>query len=242
MSAVTDPTAPARSGRVGRRGVVVAFSGLDGAGKSSQAQRLRGALAARGVETAVHWLPLGHSAVQRRLRSAAVRIASIAGARADDREPATAAPLAGTRQGGAIRRRSGLVTHAWTALVAVIYALTYRVAVAHHARSGRILIFDRYTVDAAAQLRYFQGFRRDFRLQLWILRALAPRPARAYLLDVRPSVALARKAEQYGLEQLSVQAELLRVEAKRFGATRLDGDRDPDELASQILDEVWSVR
>jgi thymidylate kinase len=242
VSAAAGSLPPARPGHAARRGVVVAFSGLDGAGKSSQAQRLRGALAARGVESAVHWLPLGHSGLQRWLRSAAVRIASSARTRADSRTPAAAAPFAGTRQGRAIRERSGLVTHAWTGVVAVIYAVTYRIAVARHARRGRILIFDRYTVDAAAQLRYFQGSRRDFRFQLWILRALAPPPARAYLLDVDPSIALARKAEQYGLEQLSVQAELLRAEAERFGATRLDGDRDPDELADQILNEVWSVR
>jgi thymidylate kinase len=239
---VRGPLARARDAahRSGRRGAVIAFSGLDGAGKSSQAQRLRGALAARGVESDVHWLPLGHSPVQRRLRSGAVRVLSLPGP--DGHAPATAAPFAGTRRGRALRRRSALVTHAWTALVALIYAMTYRIAVTRHARRGRVLIFDRYTVDTAAQLRYFQGPGRDFRLQLWVLRALAPRPARAYLLEVPPSVARARKPEQYGLEQLAAQAALLRAEATRFGATRLDGDRDPDELAGRILGEVLSLR
>ncbi|HET9126332.1 MAG TPA: hypothetical protein VFN65_15745, partial [Solirubrobacteraceae bacterium] len=176
-----EPVARARDAahRFGRRGAVIAFSGLDGAGKSSQAERLRGALAARGVESDVHWLPLGHSPVQRRVRSGAVRVLSLRGRGADGGAPATPAPFAGTRRGRALRRRSAPVTHAWTALVALIYATTYRIAVTRHTRRGRVLIFDRYTVDAAAQLRYFQGPGRDFRLQLWVLRALAPRPARA---------------------------------------------------------------
>jgi thymidylate kinase len=114
-------------------------------------------------------------------------------------------------------------------------------AVLRHRGSGKILIFDRYTLDASAQLRYFYGSRHEFRVQKWLVRRISPKPARSYLLVVPPEVVHARKDDmQYSLAELSEQAGLLAEEADRCSIPKLDGTRPLDELREQIAREVWS--
>jgi thymidylate kinase len=216
---------------------VIALSGLDGAGKSSQSSALRDRLEAQGLEVDIYWLPLGHNPVQRALWRWIRRLARRPrmGAHRGQLRDAAPAATGGTRHGA-------LVVHAWVAFVALSYALSYRLARARHRGRGRVLVFDRYVLDAIAQIRYFYGDQHRFRFQTWLLRALAPRPFCAYLLDVPGSTALARKQEQFDLAALELQANLLRQEADRLGVRRLDGEQPRERLLEEILTDVYRER
>jgi thymidylate kinase len=215
--------------------VVVALSGLDGAGKSSQAQRLASRLEEAGHTPAVHWMALGHSRLQRRLRRLIRKVRS-RGARS---------PAAGhdshSMHGRGDRRtpHHPLLAHAWVTLLAAIYGMHFRRVARSH--RGDVLIFDRYTLDAIAQSRYFYSPQSDFRLARAILRILAPRPDHSYLLAVAPEVALARKQEQYDAGQLRLLADLLADEARRMRVHVLDGDREAGELSDALVADTLSA-
>ena len=104
---------------------------------------------------------------------------------------------------------------------------------------GDVVIFDRYALDSVAQLRYFYGAHHRFSFQRWLVRTVTPTPLRAYFLDVAPETALARKPEQYDLQQLAAQAALLREEYAGLSVRRLDGERPVEESCGQIARDVW---
>lgn len=138
-----------------------------------------------------------------------------------------------------LRQRSALVTHGWTTVIAVHQAIQHRKAVLKHFGRGRVIVFDRYTPDSAAQLRFFYGSHNSFRFQKWLIDRISPNPRRSYLLDVPPAVVAARKELQYTIEGVREQAELLAEESKRVGVVRLDGQRPREELTEQMLRELW---
>lgn len=218
------------------RPVLVALSGLDGAGKSSQSAALLDVLGWLELETSVFWLALGHSPFQRTLRRLARPLR-----RGRRRAPSPAAgagsrPVVTTPS----RRASRLGTTVWPAVVGVTHALAYRRVVARARGRYAVVIFDRYVDDAAAQIRYFYAPARELRHARWLLRALAPRPTHAYLLDLEPTAALARKQDQYDLAQLTLQARLLRAEATGHGATVVDATSPREQITAHVARDVWS--
>ena len=130
-------------------------------------------------------------------------------------------------------RRNGVTVHAWVLALAAVYGIHFRRVVRR--QTADVVIFDRYTLDAIAQCRYFYAPEASFRLARTLLRLLAPRPDLSYLLAVPAEVALSRKPEQYGLEQLSLQATLLADEAPRLGVRLVDGTRQTDELTDELF-------
>jgi len=215
-----------------RRGRVVSLSGLDGSGKSSQAEALRSALEQLGYGAAVEWTPFASTRWIRALSDPLKR-------RIRRGRPADAPPVSFVARPGEARAGSSLVTNAWATVMAVANGLAQqRVSLPHRLR-GRVVIFDRYTLDSAVHLRYLYGEARSFGLQNFLIRALSPRPVRSFFLEVEPETVVARKPIQYDLEHVRKQARLYADEHERRGARRLDGERSPDDLAAEIAADVW---
>jgi thymidylate kinase len=224
---------------------VVSVSGLDGAGKSSQTLTVQELLAGVGVEAVVAWMPLGHSPrhptlrLMRRTAGRALRISRrlIAGgahggggARPALGEPN---PMRGARE------RSELITQGWVTIVALIQALQHRRAVVRHFGTGRLVIFDRYVLDSAAQLRYFYGAQHRFEFQKRLVRLISPTPKLSFLLDVPPETVAVRKPLQYSFEELCLQAGLYQDELRCSRVVRLDGERPQAELTDEIAEAIW---
>jgi len=127
----------------------------------------------------------------------------------------------------------------WVTIVALAHASAQRREVRPHLRRGAVVICDRYTLDAAAHLRFRYGERRPFRFQIGLVRRLSPRPLRGYFVDVPPETAYARKAEQYSLADLTRQAELYHEESARLGVHKIDGERPREDLCAKIAEDVW---
>jgi thymidylate kinase len=208
---------------------IVSLSGLDGAGKSSQARSLRDALDRLGFCAVAEWAPsyelnLGFIASPAR-RLLHLRQRSTAGPHVSPDFRPSSYPA--------------VVAHVWVALQAVVTTLSLWRALGRHIGRGRVVILDRYALDAAVFLRYRHGADRDFRFQIWLMRALSPKPLCSYLLDVSGETAIRRKEDQYAVEELLRQAELYRQEAAAFGVRRLDGERAEGELCEAIATEAW---
>ena len=219
---------------------VITLSGLDGAGKSSQARALQAELERLGYDVAIEWIPIASNRSIGAL-SEAVRVLLRAVRRVPPfRKVARHAENGGSLLAGAEAGTSGTAKRAlglaWTTLLALANALAQRRRALRHAGRSRIVVFDRYTLDSVVILRHLWGG--DRRFPAWLIRTLSPRPVCSFLLDVPAETALARKRDQWNLENLRGLAELYRAEAPQLGVRRLDGERPREELTAQILAEI----
>jgi thymidylate kinase len=241
--------------KIPRRTRVISISGLDGAGKSSQARALQETFDGLGVDVACEWMPLGHAPRHRAIRTLRKSVESILhlvgrlrgksgtrGPQAAGEDGAFAPARRAVSPAKSLREQSELVTHAWAMVVAVHQGLQHRVAVLRHIGKGKVVIFDRYTLDASSQLRYFYGSNHEFRFQKRLVRLISPKPERSFLLVVPPEVVIARKDDmQYTVQELDEQCRLLWEEASRLSIPRLSGTRPKHELSEEIAREVWSA-
>ena len=215
-SLTTPPTDPGSSLRAAlwrarQRPRIVTFSGLDGAGKTSQAEALARALTALGYRAEIEWTRITHE------RAALDRV--------------------GLPAKQLLPRRGPALTWLWTFVVSWANGRSQRRAARGH--PGAVVIHDRYTLDSAAHLRAKYGAARRFRPQVALVRWLSPRPVAAYFLDVDAATAHARKPEKYTVERLAEIADLYREECPRLGVQRLDGSRPADDIAAHVAREVW---
>jgi thymidylate kinase len=219
---------------------VVALSGIDGSGKSTQARALCETLERLGYDAVVAWMPLAHNAWLERLARPMKRALA--------RSPRRRAGLAPAPQGETglhqdvgteLRDRSPLVSLAWTLLVALANASFHLRAAAVDGVRGRVVVFDRYLLDTAARFRFQYGAERRFPVQNALVRMLSPRPLASFWLDVDAATSFARKDDLWTLADLGTQARLYREEAERLDVIRLDGRRPQEELAAEIAETVW---
>jgi thymidylate kinase len=225
-----------------RRGAVIAFSGLDGSGKSTQARHLADALERLGFDVGVLWTSVAsHPAWLGILaRAAKGSLAVLARAVGRSVEPdLSAAALRGSEDAGkAIRRRSDLLTFSWSTIVTLRVALHIARKTWPRLARGQVVICDRYTLDSCAHLAYQYGEKRSYRVQLALLRLLCPTPERAYFLDVDPAIAARRKPE-FRVEQNEARARIYREKAVALGVHVLDGERPCAEICAEAATGSW---
>lgn len=228
-----------RALRGARRPRVIALSGVDGSGKSTQARTLRDALVALGHDAEIVWNPLASDRWVARLGDTVK--AAIAGMtpRRSTAGDAADGPDAQEDPGRALRERSSAVNAAWSTLVALANGISHARLVTSHARAGRVVIFDRYVLDSLVRARLFYGEHARLGLQRALVRLLSPEPLLAILLDVDAEVSLARKDDLWTREQIFAQVRLYREEHEALGVLRLDGTRPPAELADQLAELAW---
>jgi thymidylate kinase len=222
-----------------RPGAVVALSGLDGSGKSTQAEGLDQALSMLGYRTVRVWTSLpAHPGLE--LVAAPAR--ALLGARRETPAGEEDRAAAGEDDDRLTRLRESrrLLHLAWVTYVAALNAWWQARAVRPQLLRGRIVICDRYTLDSVVNLRYRYGERSRYRAQRALISLLSPRPLRAYLLQVSPDVAYARNQE-FTRRQVEFRARLYHEEHGELAVTCLDGERTSNELCAQIALEVWSA-
>jgi thymidylate kinase len=223
---------------------VVSFSGLDGAGKSTQVRILAQTIEKLGGEVAIEWMPLGHNPSLAPIRAVVKRSLQRVGHlgfSGEIAEPSVVRDEPVLDPGKAFRQQNSLVTEAWTTVVALTTAFHHRRAALSRSIHGGVIIFDRYVLDAAAQMHYFYGDTREFRFQKWLLQVISPKPRCAFFLDVPPGAVLQRKHLQYSRPQLEKQYGHFTSMVESFNVRRLEGERSQEELCEQIAREVLAA-
>ena len=219
------------------RGAVVALSGIDGAGKSTQAERLAAGLEQVGYQTVIEWARI---TTEPSLKAIALPIKLLLSLRArlSRRSGDTGARVETQKsdpRSRELRERSRLVGSVWAGIVAVVNARTLRRSTRKHVRAGLIVVRDRYVLDSLVQLEWNYAHGRDLGWQARLLQMIVPPPLASFLLDVPPERALARKPDDYDLDELRLHRETYLRHAKPHGAVVLDGARPTEEICGDVL-------
>lgn len=189
-----------------RRPKFVSFSGIDGAGKSTQIENLRASLAGAGLEVTIlrFWDDVA------KLKG----IRETTGHKVFKGDKGVGSPEAPIN-----RRDKNVQSAPMTAIRLFLYlvdTISLRNVLGKALRSGvDVVICDRYTYDELANLSLKNALIRIYaRMLLWI----APRPDIRYLLDADPDQARARKPE-YPLDFLKINRAAYLSIAEMAGMT-----------------------
>lgn len=203
----------------------LAFSGVDGAGKSSLVALVQRTLTEEGRTPALIWTRPG-------MRLGPFERLAKAANRAQGRTaPGVREVAAGATD---LPSRRGFVGFAWATLVTILFLLDVRRR--HHAGRGRIRIHDRHVADALVTTDFvYRGA--DLRLSRLLIRTLVPRVDVTFYLDVPAEVAAARKpGDSFGIfaveRQLAAYDEAL---AEVRNLVRLDARRPQEELLEVVM-------
>lgn len=227
---------------------VVALSGLDGAGKSTQARLLVTALGQAGVPAVVLWDRISYNASLLRL-SAPLRLvlrlvpgatdrlaADVVLPRVEDPEGRYAVPPAHRAVRG-LRERLPVLSPVWVTLVVLLHAVPLRRRTLREAARGRLVVRDRYLLDSLVHLQARYGVA-QVRLQMRLLRRMAPPPLAAFYLDLPAADAYERKPEEHPVSALEQHRELYLREAARLGVDVLEARRPAPQIADEVAAEV----
>ena len=252
-----------------RQPVVVALSGLDGSGKSTQARLLVDTFDRIGINCAIEWAKLGEdrrlwivrrwgkrivspivALRRRRLRPTGSGSASSVGI--DDSVPAKSdrsvipdamrqpSPRDGARE---LRESSHALSAAWAAIALGSIIWTYRRQVFRYGGRVKVLVYDRYVLDSAVHLRWrYKVDGPAAKVLTNLLVRLAPTPVRSFYLELPSGTAQSRKMEDR-LEDLDEHVSLYRqalLGPAGNDVIVLDATLPIEELAAVIAESVWT--
>jgi thymidylate kinase len=227
-SAAVGARAPGR-----RRGLLIAFSGMDGSGKSTAARVARDRIEAAGFPAVVEWTRLGQeAAVQDRIARPVKRFLGSRGTVADP----VAATIGADREAmerRQVERRTGPVAWAWTLVVALVGARAHRRAVRRR-RDGTAVVCDRWLADSLVDLEVRYG---RHAAAARLLRLLVPAPDLGVLLAIDAATSLERKPGDQAASVVQRMEGLYAQAAGRGDLVVVDARRPLHE----VMDEVTGL-
>jgi thymidylate kinase len=214
-----------RDDRDRQNAMLIALSGVDGGGKSTQARALHDAFAAGHVRSRIVWMRIGDTPLLRLLHAARARYAQ--------------------SQGTITRRtfrRTGWRLVLWAIVASADYAAWLQY-VRWRLWCGDVVIADRYLCDFEVELGMrLRNEPHLAALLLRVLRSLAPTPKRAYLLQIDPALSRNRTTESDGGD-LDPAAMQRRYDAliHRYGLRACDASRPLDDVATELVQDALTT-
>ena len=219
----------------GRQGLVVAFSGLDGAGKSTQIELLMDHLRRRGRKPIYVWTRGGYTPLFKGLKALLRRL------------PGRAVPPPGNNPQRAQAFSKGWVRRLWLVVALLDLLWLYGLQLRWWRWRGRAVVCDRYLWDTLIDFRLYFPQERVEHWWLWrcLVRA-APQPGAAFLLLV-PVEESVRRSDVKG-EPFCDPPEVLARRLAQYQALAqgghwqvMDGRRPIPELEAEVWTTVESA-
>jgi len=208
------------------RGILVALSGVDGSGKSYYRDRLQSFLEECDVPVKAVWARGGSTDLVIRLKRLLRRAT-----------PASSSVQA--QPTGAVLR-AGWQRTLWPWVVSAELLWSYIFTVMPARLWGRVVVCDRYVLDASVDLSFRLAENPDRRLCWRLLRKLAPRPRLHLLFDASADEMLRRKEME--LDRHAIEERQERYRSLRGPAVeRIDTERDPDLVAEEVALRVYGL-
>lgn len=211
---------------------LICFVGIDGSGKTLQAQKLAASLNEHGIPCAYTWCRYSPRLMMPLIWLAKKLIRREKG---------------GSEYSSFISGKQGMLSKPllgwiWLNVGLFEYLIQATVKVRRRLWGSRVLISDRYIYDAVADLAI--SFGRSgvgvTELARHPLFRWFPQPDKVYFLDVPAEVCWARKqdpnvmAKQYLVDREQIYSHL----CDSLGFTRVDGDRPIEEIAADVLKQT----
>lgn len=223
--------------------MIICFNGIDGSGKSYQAQRLVAELQAAGYP-AVHVWSGGKRVFRRPLIALGKRLMRkrLSAARTRSAQPNTAADTAYHQY---LASTQSVLRHAW------LRRLWEHVSLLEHTIEiwftvvppllrKQIVVSDRYLHDSIIRVAVLAGTdAQQLPQRLSSLRWYrVPRPTRSFLIDVPADVAFQRKDDIPAIEYLQRRIPLYHAAVPVLGLQVIDGTASPDDVAAAVWQQV----
>ena len=208
-----------------RRPRFVSFSGIDGAGKSTQIESLRARLNEVGVRVLLvtFWDDVARL----------TRIREVAGHTLFKGDRGVGTPALPIN-----RRDKNVQSWYMTAVrlgLYVVDAISLRIVMAKTRKADAdVIIFDRYLYDELANLSFHNGIARAY---VRLLLLFVPQPDISYLLDADPVQARARKPE-YPLDFLDTSRASYLALSELVGGMTVIAPRPVQDVERQVLQQV----
>lgn len=209
----------------------ICFVGIDGSGKTVQAEKLVERLKDRGISCAYMWCRYSPRLLMPLIWVARKLIRRSKGGSEYSRFTSA--------KRGVLRRP--LLGWLWLNISLLEYLVQVTFTARVKLRRRRNLICDRYVHDMLADMAI--NLDRSGSSMLALARhpmvRLFPIPDRVFFLDVSPDVAFARKSDPnvMGKQYLEDRAEIYDRMSRTFGFLRIDGAKSIEEIADIVLDE-----
>jgi thymidylate kinase len=216
--------------------------GLDGSGKTTQAELVGGQLRARGVSAEVVWMR-GESYLTLPL----LKIG-----KAMLRAPKEAKRGEGIRAGGDyeeyVRSKqslfgNGLFRAVWRTLTVLDLYLSVRIAFSKLSRDTKVILLDRYVYDTLIDIDSAfgaKGAELDRLLASPLVRWF-PQPDKVILIEISPEEAIGRKDDIPSIEYLRERHGLYDRVAAALGAARVEGTKSIEEVNVEVTSEIEGV-
>lgn len=225
-----------------RRGVVVALSGLDGCGKTTQSRVLVEVIEMMGRRPERHWTRLSRNPLVSRVgrlgrRALAGRSAPVASvtSHAEGRTRTTDSFMRALEGRSQLSTTQRALRQMWATLLVLANIGTLLRRGLRARWTGRVAVFDRYALDSEVHLRARYGVEdpRDWRLRL--LHRLVPTPDVAILLRITADESRRRDPDEWTYEQLERLQRLYDTCAVEHGVVVVDGQRAPHAVARDVV-------
>ena len=213
----------------GQRGMIIAISGIDGAGKTAHCRSLLRALETSDVKAHIYWSRFGSSTQRNDIRRGTE----------EGNSSDIATSLARRRQ----RLKKPLLRFSWLAINLIRFIIGSTLHVRFRRWLGGVVICDRYIYDSMVEIQASlpNGSRWSTWAE-WLLTLFCPHPDVAWLLDVPAELSVRRQANERGsaaaCEELAKQRSKLKALASRYGLRVLPTSSGLDETSSQLVRET----
>lgn len=215
-------------------GDLIALCGIDGAGKSTQAELLQKRLQAAGQSTEVLWCRWDPV-----LARPAVRLLDRLARRGRSTVTASNARVGTGDSRRKLKRRllaSSLVRGLWTSLMVLDYGLQVAPKVRRAQVRAEVVIVDRYRHDVLIDLSAGDQLARTPAILAWAL----PDPDMIIVLDVDEEVALARKPDSPDLTYLRERRRLYRQLAAGPTSVLVDASESTGPVSEAVFEAIAS--
>lgn len=205
-----------------QRAMLITFSGIDGSGKTLQAEALMQALRVSGIKTCMVWSRVGYSPVLKLFADFARLFLHKSDGSGVSKQ-----------YSGRLKKQKRSAKILYLLLIYSNLILYYWLKVRISLFLGRVVVCDRYILDAMADMDPFDRWKIGEKFML-----LCHRPDMPFFLEVPVKVALARKKDEIHAPYFQDRVDIYQQLAKKFHLLTRDATGRPEVLSEQILSEV----
>lgn len=204
---------------------IISISGLDGSGKSTQAELLKKHLESRGGR--IFYFHAIEQSFAKKLQDFKKKYCLIC-------------KLTGKCKTSSVEEKSVIKANWIQIQLRKMFLLIDILRFKNFIKKAEFdyILSDRYFFDSAINIKYLS--KKDSSL---FAEKFIPSPDLKIYLDAEPAIIMQRKrVPDQGIEYLQAKRNLLENNFNKYGLTKIDGNRNPEEIFEEILSEITKLQ